>query len=166
MINSVVSLGGSSLTSSLNVSAPAFVPHVPLPNQMQNGQLDDEEEDDQIHGVTPPVEDEDGNEGEPLLLTPKDILSGVKFPVEQSNDVASGSVLKAAAEVLIKTTMYPGSFEWGATKLENSVKSWQPTDDTLSNLAEMLIHWVRHTKTHEHANRVLAALGANVVLTI
>jgi hypothetical protein len=139
MIGSVLSLS-SLLSSSLNVSAPAFVPHEPLPNRIQNGRLDDEEED-VPRGATPPVEGGDDNDGEPLLLTPKDILSGVKFPVEQQGDIANDSILKAAAEVLIKTTLYPGSFDRGATKLENSVKSWLPTDATLSNLAEMLIHW-------------------------
>ena len=111
---------------------------------MQNGQLDDEEEDIP-RGATPPVvECEDDNEGEPLLLTPEDILLGVNFPVEQQGGGANESILKAAAEVLIKTTLYPGYFDRGATKLENTVKAGLPTDGTLSNLAEMLVHWVSH----------------------
>ena len=110
---------------------------------MQNGQLDDEEDEDPLRSTAPPREDDESNEGEPLLFTPKDILSGVTLPVEQGEeDVSSAPVLKAAAEVLIKTTLYPGSFDRGTTKLENTVNAWLPTEGTLANLAEILIHWV------------------------
>ena len=112
---------------------------------MQNGKLGEEEEEDEnpIESAPPPPEVEVFNEDELLLLTPNDILAGVQFPVDLSEDVANESILKAAAEVLIKMTVYPGSFERGKVRLEHTVNAWTPTESTLSNLAEMLIHWVR-----------------------
>jgi hypothetical protein len=108
---------------------------------MQNGQLEEGEDNENPIQSTVPIDDEEFNEEEPLLLTPRDVLSGFKCPVKQDGDVASESLLKATAEVLIKTTMYPGSFERGGMKLEHTVNAWTPTEDTLTNLAEMLIHW-------------------------
>ena len=132
-----------STNSSLNASAPAFVPHVPLPTGMQNGAPDDEEDSHQA-AVVPPVEkEEDFDEEEHLLLTSKDILAGVEFPVDQTEDMASDPTLKVTADVLIKMTIYPGSFDRGKMTLEHTVKAWLPTKGTLTNLAEMLIHWVR-----------------------
>ena len=126
------------LNTSLNVSAPVFVPQEDLPSTMQNGQLGEEDE------ATAGINGADLAEEEPLSLTPKDIISNFDPPISQENDVASESLLKAAAEMLIKSTIYPASFERWKLKLENTVTAWTPTDDSLTNLAEMLIYWVSY----------------------
>ena len=128
----------SLLNSSLNASAPVFVPQEDLPSAMQNGQLGEEDE------ATAGVNGDGLAEEEPLSLTPKDIISSFNPPINQENDVASESLLKAAAEMLIKSTIYPASFERWKLKLENTVTAWTPTDDSLTNLAEMLIYWVSY----------------------
>ena len=100
---------------------------------MQNGQLENEEgTQDNV------VKDEE----EPLSLTPNDIICGFQYPIDQRNDMASESLLKATAEMLIKSTIYPASFDRWKLKLEHTVKAWPPVGDSLTNLAEMLIHWV------------------------
>lgn len=104
---------------------------------MQNGQISDDSEEP-IPSVVSTNQMVSAEE-EPPLLKPNDIISGFKAPFDKTNDTA---ILKAAAEILIKLTIYPGSFERSQMKLENTVKAWPPTDETLANLAEMLIHWV------------------------
>jgi hypothetical protein len=130
-----VFVAANSPNTTLNVSAPVFVPQEDLPSAMQNGQLDEDEEG------SPGINGDGFGEEDPLSLTPKDIISKFEPPVSQENDVASESLLKAAAEMLIKSTIYPASFERWKLKLENTVSAWAPTDDSLTNLAEMLIYW-------------------------
>ena len=121
----------------LNVAAPVFVPT--LLTTMQNGEL----EERGTAGSTAGQADADiVREDEALSLKPNDIIHGFRYAVDQTGDVASESLLKAAAEMLIKATIYPASFERWKLKLENTVKAWPPIPDSLSNLAEMLIHWV------------------------
>jgi len=50
-------------------------------------------------------------------------------------------LLKLVAEVLIKGT-YPGSFEKHVMKIEKSIQQSLPSQETLQNLAEMIVHWV------------------------
>ena len=138
----------SSANSSLRPLAPEFVPQENLPSSMQNGQMSDDIEDP-VPSVAPNAKSL--NEEEPPSLKPNDIISGCKYPFDQTSDMANESVLKAAADMLIKLTIYPGSFERGKVKLENTVKAWLPTDETLANLAEMLVHWVSACSTlHEY----------------
>ena len=111
---------------------------------MQNGQLhiDDREMPIPTRTTDTSVVVDDTNEGEPPTLTSAEIISGFECPIQQRSDAASEPLLKATADVLIKDVMYPGSFDRGKMKLEHTVKAWTPTEDTLVNLAEMLVHWV------------------------
>lgn len=132
------SVSPMTIASSLNVSAPAFVPQAPLPTVMQNGRLDDKKETES--SVNEGVFDEE----ELLALTPNDIINEVKYPCDDmKTDVGGESLLKAAAEMLIKSTIYPASFDRWKLRLEHTVKAWAPEINSLTNLAEMLIHWVR-----------------------
>ena len=139
-----VSKSVSSLTiaSSLNVSAQPFVPQDPLPTMMQNGQLDDKKETESGAIENEGVFDEE----ELLALTPHDIINGLDYPcLDMKAEVGGESLLKATAEMLIKSTIYPASFDRWKLRLEHTVKAWPPEINSLANLAEMLIHWVSNT---------------------
>ena len=154
-----------SANSSLNASAPAFVPTESHPSDMQNGQLGIDEQELPIPRPAPTVHD-GFDEEEPLSLTPGDIISGFERPVKQTGDVGSESLLKATAEVLIKATMYPGSFDRGKMKLEHTVNAWTPTEGILANLAEMLIHWVNIMQTHIHLQTSITYIMCTTCLSV
>ena len=62
-------------------------------------------------------------------------------PTDQM-DSGSDPVLKAAAEMLLKVSYYPGSFDELGKNFQATLSSWTPSEDILTNLAEMLVHWV------------------------
>lgn len=107
---------------------------------MQNGQLDDEVEATE----TSVIRNEDAfDEEEPLSLTPNDIIGGFDHPIDQKDNMEGEMLLKATAEMLIKSTIYPASFDRWKQRLERTINAWPPKIDSLTNLAEMLIYWVR-----------------------
>ena len=76
-------------------------------------------------------------------LNAVDIIRGFdKVTRLDQDDVGSDMLLKAAADMLLKATIYPATFERLRLKLETTVKAWPPSVDVLKNLAEMIIHWV------------------------
>ena len=123
----------------LSATAPEFVPQEGLPLSMHNGdpgRKDSGEAGKEELDFAP-------TEEEIPSLKPNDILHGFQHAADQKDDdVGSETLLKVTAEMLIKATLYPASFDRLKLKLENTVKAWPPTDETLTNLAEMLIHWV------------------------
>ena len=118
----------------LNVKAPEFVPTNLAPS-LPNGDLETKVGSNNGFGFVANME-------EVPSLKPKDILHGFVSVVNQRDDVESESVLKVTAVVLIKATLYPASFDRQKVRLENTIKAWKPSEDTLLNLAEMLIYWV------------------------
>ena len=76
-------------------------------------------------------------------LKPQDILQGFdKVSMPAKGDEGSPALLRATAEMLIKTTLYPASFERQRLKLETTIRAWPPSEETLNNVAEMIVHWV------------------------
>ena len=126
----------------LNVAASVFIPKVGLPPSMQNGDMGmgmDEQADDQeeIKNLIP-------QEEELPVLEPQDIVGGFEKVVEVSAEDQEGydQLLMATAEMLLKATMYPGSFERLKLNITTTVQKWPPAESTLKNLGEMIIHWV------------------------
>ena len=113
-------------TSQLNVRAAEFVPSVPLENSQQDSTEPTPSE--------PPPEDG-------LPSSPTDIIAGFR-PVVKVKGLESEPIMKAAAEMLVKGTLYVGSFERLQIKLVNTLQAFPPSDDVYQNLAEMLIYWV------------------------
>ena len=121
----------TSTSSRLNPDSKEFVPSgfsqdvpvISIPNgdSYRNGDFFEEEE----------------------FLEPKDIVRGFEraAPTE-SGDYSSVPIMKAGAEILLKMYYYPGSFNELGSKFQEALKLWTPSDSTLTNLAEMLIHWV------------------------
>ena len=125
----------------LNVAASEFIPKVGLPSSMQNGdmgmgpdELDDQEE---IKNLIP-------QEEEIPILEPQDIVEGFEKVEKVSAEDQEGydQLLKATAEMLLKATMYPGSFDRLKLNISTAIQKWPPTESTLKNLGEMIIHWV------------------------
>ena len=73
----------------------------------------------------------------------KTILRGFEraAPTDQK-DPSSDPILKGAAEMLSKVFYYPGSFEDLGQNFQATLSNWEPSEDTLINLAEMLVYWV------------------------
>ena len=114
------------------------MPKIGLPPSMQNG-------DPSLPGK---VDDLDldllqlkYNEVEDPVLKPQDIVDGFERIVAEDGDRTS-PLLKLVAEILIKGTLYPGSFEMHVIKIEESLQRLPPSQETLQNLAEMIVHWV------------------------
>jgi len=83
-------------------------------------------------------------EEEEPVLQPQDIMDGFERVVAEDGKEGSdrnSPLLKLVAEVLIKGT-YPGSFEKHVVKIEESIQQSLPSQETLQNLAEMIVHWV------------------------
>ena len=125
----------------LNIAASEFIPKVGLPPSMQNGdmgmgpdELDDQEE---IKNLIP-------QEEEIPVLEPQDIVEGFEKLEKVSAEDQEGydQLLKATAEMLLKATMYPGSFDRLKLNISTVIQKWPPTESTLKNLGEMIIHWV------------------------
>ena len=128
-------------TFNLNVNATEFVPKTGLPVSMQNGdigidpdELDDREE---IKNLIP-------QEEEVPILEPQDIVEKFERVAEVKTEDQEGcdQLLKATAEMLLKATMYPGSFDRLKLNIITTLGKWPPVDATLLNLAEMIIYWV------------------------
>lgn len=116
---------------SLNATAPEFVPTIGLPSGMQNG---DPSLAEQFEDVDFQLEEE------LQTLKASDIVQGFERISEVTDD-GSQIVLNAGAEMLLKSTLYPASYERQRLKLETTLKAWPPSEDTLHNLTEMIIHW-------------------------
>ena len=125
----------------LNATASEFIPKVGLPPSMQNGdtgmgpdELDDQEE---IKNLIP-------QEEEIPILEPRDIVEGFEKIEQVSAEDQEGydQLLMATAEMLLKATMYPGSFDRLRLNISTAMQRWPPTVSTLKNLGEMIIHWV------------------------
>lgn len=77
-------------------------------------------------------------------LSVKDIMQAYeKAAPTRTDDLGSEPVLKGAAEMLLKASYYPGSFDEIGKNFQATLSNWLPSDSTLVNLAEMLVYWVR-----------------------
>lgn len=137
-------------TSTLNPTSNEFVPshNFPLPKDPKElvpsmfgsaelSRIPNGGAGDYGNGMGFDDEDVDG------YLSANDIMRGYeKAAPTDMRDSSDGSVLKSAAEMLWKVFYYPGSFEDMARKFENTLKMTDPSENTMTNLAEMLIHWV------------------------
>ena len=125
----------------LNVTASAFVPKVGLPTSLQNGDLGigaDELDNEDIKAIIP-------SDDELPVLETQDIVSRFTriADVKESDQEGCDQLLKTTAEMLLKATMYPGSFDRLKLNIATTIEKWPPADSTLHNLAEMIIYWVR-----------------------
>lgn len=108
---------------------------------MQNGEMgmgtDELDDQDEIKNLIP-------QEEEPPILEPQDIVGRFEKVAEVQAEDQEGhdALLTTTAEMLLKATMYPGSFERLKLNISTTVEKWPPTDATLQNLAEMIIYWV------------------------
>lgn len=57
-------------------------------------------------------------------------------------DPSGDPILSGAAEMLLKVYNYPASFDELGKNFQTTLSSWKPSESTLINLAEMLVHWV------------------------
>lgn len=123
----------TSTSSRLDPSSKEFVPSTmpapPManggPNMLENG--DDYFEED-LNGY----------------LDVKDIMGQYeKASPTAEGDTSSKPVLKEAAEMLLRTYNYPGSFDEIKKNFQMTLSTCIPSDSTLTNLAEMLVYWVR-----------------------
>ncbi len=102
------------------------------------------------NGDQPPPSDRGENgdfyllpEEELQVLKVDDILRGFEMVSRPSRDDDGGEmVLTSSAEMLLKGTMYPASYDRLKKRLQTTIKAWPPSRATLTNLAEMLVHWV------------------------
>ena len=96
----------------------------------ENGLLGEEEEEEEEGGY----------------IEAKDLVRGFEraAPTEMGDD--SEPVLRAGAEMLLGVYNYPGSFDESGKKFKEAVKDLDPSVNTLTNLAEMLVFWVNATK--------------------
>lgn len=135
--HSIPTSTSSPSSSRLNPTSKEFVPNLPvdLPGMlslpMGNG-------DPSLLGNGDCFEDESGG-----YLSVKDImLSYEKAAPTDTEDKSSELVLRCAAEMLLKVFNYPGSFDEIGKKFQTTLDIETPSDSTLINLAEMLVHWV------------------------
>ena len=128
--------------TTLNIAAPEFVPKIGLPPSMQNG---DASLPEKVDDVDLDLLQLKYNEEEEPVLQPQDIMDGFERVVTEGGKEGSdrnSPLLKLVADVLIKGTLYPGSFEKHVMKIEESIQQSPPSQETLQNLAEMIVHWV------------------------
>jgi hypothetical protein len=107
--------------SSLNVSAPEFVPRA-LEVESSNG---------------PSLEQPLYYENDNIFLTNTTILKG--FNCINPHDTP---LLMAAATMLIEASFHPASFDTHMDILVHMIERTPPTPEILEDLAEMLITWV------------------------
>ena len=83
-------------------------------------------------------------EEEVLVLEPQDIVERFERVAEVSAGDKDGSdeLLKTVAEMLLKATMYPGSFEKLKVNVATTLQKWPPVKSSRENLSQMIIHWV------------------------
>jgi len=126
--------------TALNIAAPEFVPKIGLPPSMQNG---DASLPDKVDDLDLDLLQLKYNEEEEPVLQPQDIMDGFERVVAEDGKEGSdrnSPLLKLVADVLIKGTLYPGSFEKHVMKIEESIQQSPPSQETLQNLAEMIVH--------------------------
>ena len=68
-----------------------------------------------------------------------DILRGFQQAAAEN---VSSEILEAGAEILLKVYSYPGSFQEIGMKFQDVLSKNALSKDTITNLAEMFIHWV------------------------
>ena len=125
-------------STTLNAAAPEFMPKIGLPPSMQNGNLNLQESVDDLDVDLLQL---DAEVAVPFL-EPQSIVDGFERVVVQKEGEDGSLLLKLVADILIKATMYPGSFESHKTKIEEAINKLPPNEDTMRNLAEMIVHWV------------------------
>lgn len=129
----------SGKSSMLNVAAADFVPS-PRLLIVENG------DPDQFY---PPVEEidfdplqKDVGTTELAMQDPKYLTEGFYKPASVlESDVGYENLLEYCAEILVKATLYPDSFENRKQILQTMMSSRQLSEGAYTNLAEMLIHW-------------------------
>lgn len=119
----------------LNVAAPVFVPRVPLPVTMRNGE-------GQVESLPTKVGDE------VLSFGPVDIVRGFTPVAVVGGDLENEPIIKTAAEMLVKGAMYVASFDQLEIKLQSTIATLPLSDEVLANLAEMIVHWVSTELAH------------------
>lgn len=119
----------------LNAAAPEFVPKIGLPSAMQNGDEPPPAEELKDSEPVPPLD-----EDLPVLKV-EDLLRGFQ-QVTKLTDDGGEMLLNSAANMLLKATMYPASYDRLKKRLQTTIHAWPPSQATLANLAEMLVHWV------------------------
>ena len=125
-------------STTLNAAAPEFMPKIGLPPSMQNGNPNLQESVDDLDVDLLQL---DAEVAVPFL-EPQSIIDGFERVVVQKEGEDGSLLLKLVADILIKATMYPGSFESHKTKIEEAINKLPPNEDTMRNLAEMIVHWV------------------------
>lgn len=103
--------------SRLNVMAAEFIPQSYLPPVSSD------------NGKAMPPNDDD--------LTTLDILEG--FNRRSSID---DPILMEVADMLISSTVFPGTYDNRLMELSESIKTAPPSDVVLSDIGDMLIKWV------------------------
>lgn len=114
-------------TPQLNASAPEFIPSFTMQPSAER--------------AADPVVTVEQIQEEVSSLGPDDIIHGFT-PVGEVGNPDSENVIKAVAEVLIKGTLYIGSFDRFKLKVMVTLSSFPTSPALFDNLAEMLIHWV------------------------
>ena len=97
----------------------------------------DDFDDGDIRNIIP-------NEEEIPVLETQDVVGRFERIAEVGESDREGceQLLKATAELLLKATMYPGSFDRLKLNVATAVEKWPPADSSLQNLAEMITYWV------------------------
>ncbi len=127
---------------------------------MQNGDLPSPS-GDEFESANFSIQPED----ELPILKVEDILRGFERVAKPSQDDDGGDMLlKSSADMLLKATMYPASYDRLKKRLQTTVKAWPPSEATMANLAEMLVHWVCLLTLSTHT--ILGHSGVNPLPTI
>ncbi len=135
--NAIPTATSSTASSRLDPKVKEFVPEgVPMDlAPVSNGDVS-------LYGNGDVLEEEGSMSG---YLDSKDIMQRFEraAPTE-STDTTSKIILQEAAEMLLKVYNYPGSFDEIGKTFQFTLNTKSPTDDTLINLAEMLVYWVSY----------------------
>ena len=130
-----------SFKSTWNVDATEFVPKTGVPVSKQNGDigmgLDELDNWEEIKNLIP-------QEEEIPILKAQDIVEKFERVAKVSAEDQEGceQLMKVTADMLLKATMYPGSFNQLKLNIASTIGKWPPISATLQNLAEMIIYWV------------------------
>ncbi len=108
----------------LNVTASEFVPSFSVETEYENG----------LEGLS--IEESPDN-----ILSIDEILSGFE-PVSYVGDLSAQPIMRDAAEMLVKGTLYVGSFNQFKEKVLKTLSHFTPSPSVFENLAEMLVYWV------------------------
>ncbi len=107
----------------LNLSASEFVPSVPSETGFENGF-------ESLSIESPPEQ-----------VQVEAILSGFE-PVAPVKDLAMQPIMKSAAQMLVKGTLYVASFDTLKEKVLTTLCTFTPSKAVFDNLAEMFVYWV------------------------